>query len=42
MNKKEWLWMDNICSFCAKTMTEEEHDFCDICPDCRDEHQDDF
>ena len=25
------------CEFCAKTMTEEEHSFCDICPDCREE-----
>ena len=24
------------CEFCGKEMTEEEHDFCDICPDCRD------
>tara|TARA_R110000782_G_scaffold8381_2_gene27421 strand:+ start:274 stop:408 length:135 start_codon:yes stop_codon:yes gene_type:complete len=44
MNKKEWLWMDSriTCEFCAKTMTEEEHDFCDICPDCRDENPDGF
>ena len=26
------------CEFCGKEMTEEEYDFCDICPDCRDEH----
>lgn len=25
------------CEMCGKTMTQEEHDFCDICPDCRDE-----
>ena len=39
MNKKEWLWMDNrlICEMCYKTMTEEEHDFCDLCDDCRPE-----
>ena len=30
------------CEFCAKTMTEEEHDFCDICPDCRDKNPDGF
>mgnify|MGYP000044083009 FL=1 len=28
------------CEFCAKTMTEEEHGFCDICPDCREECED--
>ena len=44
MNKKEWLWMDDrlVCEFCDRVMTEEEHDFCDICPDCRDEHPDGF
>ena len=26
-----------ICEVCDKDMTREEHDFCDICPDCRDE-----
>ena len=25
-----------MCEFCAKDMTEEEHNFCDICPECRD------
>ena len=25
------------CEFCGNEMTQEEHDFCDICPDCRDE-----
>lgn len=24
------------CEFCNKKMSEEEHSFCDICPDCRD------
>jgi len=24
------------CEFCEKDMSEEEYDFCDICPDCRD------
>jgi len=41
MNKKEWLWMDDLkCEFCDKTMTEEEHEFCDICPNCKDECED--
>ena len=26
------------CEFCSKTMSKEEHNFCDICPDCRDEY----
>lgn len=26
------------CEFCDKPMTEEDHDFCDICGDCRDEY----
>ena len=25
------------CEFCHKEMKEEEYNFCDICPDCRDE-----
>lgn len=25
------------CEFCGREMTEENFDFCDICPDCRDE-----
>ena len=24
------------CEFCQTEMTEEEHNFCDICGDCRD------
>ena len=24
------------CAFCERDMSEEEYDFCDICPDCRD------
>ncbi len=31
--------METYCEFCGKEMTQEEHDFCDICPDCRDEWQ---
>ena len=27
----------NECEFCGKDMTDEEYNFCDICPDCRDE-----
>ena len=27
------------CEFCGEHMTEEEYNFCDICPDCRDEWQ---
>ena len=22
------------CEMCEKTMTEKDHDFCDICPEC--------
>ena len=22
------------CEMCEKTMTEQDHDFCDICPEC--------
>ena len=29
----------NECEFCGNDMTEEEYNFCDICPDCRDEYQ---
>jgi len=28
----------NKCEFCGDVMTEEEYDFCDICPDCRDKY----
>ena len=40
MNKKEWSWMDNrlICEFCDKAMTEEDHAFCDICPECMEKY----
>jgi len=40
MNKKEWLWMDDrlVCEFCDKAMTEEDHDFCDICPECMEKY----
>jgi hypothetical protein len=24
------------CEFCNKIMTQKEHNFCDICEDCRD------
>ena len=27
---------DCVCEFCNMAMTEEEHDFCDICGDCRE------
>ena len=27
------------CEFCERDMSEEEYDFCDICPNCRDEEQ---
>jgi len=26
-----------VCEFCDKQMTKAEHDFCDICSDCREE-----
>jgi uncharacterized CHY-type Zn-finger protein len=29
----------NKCEFCGKDMTEEEYNFCDICPDCRDKYE---
>ena len=25
------------CEFCDKNMTEEDHDFCDICGECRED-----
>ena len=25
------------CEMCGKDMSQEEYDFCDICPNCRDE-----
>ena len=28
----------NKCEFCGEEMAEEEHNFCDICPNCRDEN----
>ena len=28
----------NKCEFCGEEMTEEEYNFCDICPDCRDKY----
>jgi len=27
------------CEICGQGMTQDEYDFCDICPDCRDEEQ---
>jgi len=27
------------CEMCGSKMTQEEYDFCDICPDCRDEEE---
>ena len=29
---------DNYCEFCKKTMSQKDHDFCDICPDCFDNY----
>ena len=26
------------CEFCDAKMTQEEYDYCDICPDCRDKY----
>ena len=25
------------CEMCGQVMSQEEHNFCDICPNCRDE-----
>ncbi len=33
-------WGKPACEFCGKFMTEEEYNFCDICPDCRDKNYD--
>ena len=30
-----------ICEICEKSMTEEDHNFSDICDDCREEITDD-
>ena len=47
MTKQEWIWMDEItpcdaetphCNWCERPMTEEDHDFCDICDECREEN----
>ena len=27
------------CQFCDRIMTEEEHNFCDICGECREENE---
>lgn len=27
------------CEMCGQEVSQEEYDFCDICPDCRDEEQ---
>jgi uncharacterized CHY-type Zn-finger protein len=27
------------CEFCEKEISQEEYDFCDICPDCRDNEE---
>ena len=29
-------WDEFKCETCEEPMTEEDHDFCDICEDCRD------
>lgn len=26
------------CEFCEKEISQEEYNFCDICPECRDEN----
>ena len=36
MNDKEIFESEYECEFCNMAMTEEEHDFCDICGDCRE------
>ena len=28
------------CEWCDKPMTEEDHNFCDICDECREENED--
>ena len=28
----------STCEFCEKEISQEEYDFCDICPECRDEN----
>ena len=33
MNTKE---RETVCEMCDAVMSKEEHDFCDICPECRD------
>ena len=30
------------CEWCNKEMTEEDHHFCDICGDCREENEEDW
>ena len=51
MNKKPKKLTNNIwlieeeeyhCEWCNKQMTEEDHHFCDICGDCREEHEEDW
>ena len=27
------------CAFCDKNMTEEDHHFCEICDECREENE---
>ena len=27
------------CAFCDKNMTEEDHHFCDICGECREDNE---
>ena len=29
---------ENYCEFCKKPMSQKDHDFCDICPDCFDNY----
>jgi len=51
MNKKPKKLTNNIwlieeeeyhCEWCNKQMTKEDHHFCDICGDCREEHEEDW
>lgn len=30
---------ETACQFCHASMSQEEIDFCDICPECRDEYE---
>jgi Zn finger protein HypA/HybF involved in hydrogenase expression len=32
--------MENYCEMCGRPMSEDDHDFCDICPNCLEEEVD--